>query len=75
MPKLDHNVGAEPHEIARYIGGITRELRVLAGKADLTFLSYLLSMAEDEAMTTARGGGRKASDDEQTKPAVSGRAS
>ena len=42
-------------ETARYISGIAKELRVLAAKSDLTFLSYLLSMAEEEALLTARG--------------------
>ncbi len=52
----------DPRETAKYIGGVARELRVLAAKSDLTFLSYLLSMAEDEATASARrlAGGRQA---------------
>ena len=41
-------------ETANYISGVTHELRALAVKSDLTFLSYLLSMAEEEAMATVR---------------------
>lgn len=37
-----------------YIGGITRELRGMALKADLGFLAYLLAMAADEAEAISR---------------------
>ncbi len=36
-------------ETARYINNMARELRVLAVRADLGFLAYLLSMVEDDA--------------------------
>jgi hypothetical protein len=41
-------------ETALYIAGLAKELRSLAAKADLGFLSYLLSMVESEAEETAR---------------------
>ena len=41
-------------ETANYIGGLAKELRGLAAKADLGFLAYLLSMVEDDAVATAR---------------------
>jgi hypothetical protein len=41
-------------DTARYIGGLARELRALAAKADLGFLAYLLAMVEDDAEATAR---------------------
>ena len=49
----------DPRETAMYIGGVARELRILAAKSDLSFLSYLLSMAEDEATAAARRVGSK----------------
>jgi hypothetical protein len=42
-------------ETARYIGGMARELRGIAAKAELGFLAYLLSMVEQEADTAANG--------------------
>jgi hypothetical protein len=41
-------------ETARYIAGISKELRTMAAGADLGFLSYLLAMVEEEAGATAR---------------------
>jgi hypothetical protein len=41
-------------DTARYIGGLAREMRALAVKADLGFLAYLLAMVEDDAEATAR---------------------
>ncbi len=48
------DVAATPADTANYIGGIAKELRALAIKANLGFLAYLLAMAEDEAMATSR---------------------
>jgi len=39
-------------ETAEYIGGIARELRAIATRAELGFLAYLLSMVEHEAAET-----------------------
>jgi hypothetical protein len=39
----------DAEDTARYIGGLARELRTLAAKADLGFLAYLLAMVEDDA--------------------------
>jgi hypothetical protein len=36
-------------ETAEYIGGLAKELRAMASKADLGFLAYLLAMVEQEA--------------------------
>ncbi|MHA1548846.1 MAG: hypothetical protein ACTSU0_03585 [Alphaproteobacteria bacterium] len=55
MDKINPDIVSGQVETARYISGISKELRILAAKADLTFLSYLLSMAEEEAVLTARG--------------------
>ena len=41
-------------DTARYIGGLAREMRTLAAKADLGFLAYLLAMVEDDAEATVR---------------------
>ena len=38
---------------ARYISQIAHELRIIASKADLAFLAYLLAMVEDEASASA----------------------
>jgi hypothetical protein len=46
------NVGAA--DTALYIAGLAKELRGLASKADLGFLSYLLSMVESEAEETVK---------------------
>lgn len=42
-------------EINAYIGRIATELRQLAEGSDLSFLAYLLSMVEEEALSAARG--------------------
>jgi len=44
----------DPQVIARYIQRMVRELRTLAAKSELSFLAYLLAMAEEEAAATAR---------------------
>lgn len=41
--------GASAAETSEYIGGIAKELRAMALKADLGFLAYLLAMAIEEA--------------------------
>ena len=41
-------------EAAQYIAALARELRLMAAKADLGFLAYLLAMVEDEAAASAR---------------------
>lgn len=48
--------GSEPEAVqtARYIGNMAKELRMMAAKADLGFLAYLLSMVEDDAVATLR---------------------
>lgn len=58
MPNTD------PAATADYIGTIARELRALAAKSNLGFLSYLLAMVEDDAQATAKrlGAGREAAD-------------
>lgn len=38
-----------PQDHASYIADMTRELRAMANKAGLEFLSYLLAIAEEEA--------------------------
>ena len=43
-------------ETARYIAGISKELRALAAQSGQDFIAYLLSMAEEEASHTARKG-------------------
>ena len=47
--------GTAAGETARYIEKITKELRDMAGKADLVFLRYLLDMAHHEAASIAGG--------------------
>lgn len=42
-------------ETAEYIGGLAKELRAMAAKADLGFLAYLLAMVEQEAEGAAKG--------------------
>jgi hypothetical protein len=44
-PEQENTVAAT----ADYIQGMARELRLMAAKADLGFLAYLLSMVEQEA--------------------------
>jgi hypothetical protein len=41
-------------DAAQYISLLVHELRVMAAKADLGFLAYLLAMAEDEATAIMR---------------------
>ena len=41
-------------ETAQYIAGISKELRALAAQSGMDFIAYLLSMAEEEALHTAR---------------------
>jgi hypothetical protein len=41
-------------ETAQYISVLAHELRILAAKANLGFLAYLLAMVEDEAVASAR---------------------
>ena len=41
-------------DTAGYIGVMAKEMRVLAAKADLGFLAYLLAMVADDAEETAR---------------------
>ena len=53
--------GPDARETARYIEQFARELRGMAQKANLGFLAFLLTMAEDEAGAMLRrlgeGGG------------------
>jgi hypothetical protein len=44
----------DARETAAYIEGLARDLRRLAGAADLGFLAYLLAMVEDDAAATVR---------------------
>ena len=44
----------EGEDTAQYISMLARELRIMAAKADLGFLAYLLAMVEDEATATVR---------------------
>lgn len=41
-------------ETAQYIAGMAKELRAMAAKVNLGFLSYLLAMVEEDAAETAR---------------------
>jgi hypothetical protein len=45
---------SDPGEINAYIGRIATELRQLAERSDLSFLAYLLSMVEEEALSAGR---------------------
>ena len=55
MPLTNPNLRPpDPAETARYIGGLAREMRAMATKANLGFLAYLLAMVEDDAEATAR---------------------
>ena len=54
MTSTDTESGATPADTAQYIGGLAKELRTLAIKADLGFLAYLLAIVEDDAEATAR---------------------
>jgi hypothetical protein len=44
----------EPRDVARYVHRMARELRTMAHGAELGFLAYLLSLAEEEAATISR---------------------
>ena len=44
----------DARETAEYIEGLAKDLRRLAGAADLGFLAYLLAMVEDDAAATVR---------------------
>ena len=44
----------EGEDTDQYISMLARELRIMAAKADLGFLAYLLAMVEDEATATVR---------------------
>lgn len=46
--------GGSAADTAEYIGTIAKELRVMAAKADLGFLTYLLAMVEQEGAATAK---------------------
>ena len=50
----DDDTAKRAVETARYIGGMAKELKTLASKADLGFLAYLLAMVEDDAIATIR---------------------
>ena len=43
----------DSEDTAQYISVLAHELRVMAAKADLGFLAYLLAMVEDEASASA----------------------
>ena len=55
--------GASAVETTDYIGGIARELRGMALKADLGFLAYLLAMVTDEAEAISRRLAEERADD------------
>ncbi|MBN8997800.1 MAG: hypothetical protein J0H94_21535 [Rhizobiales bacterium] len=55
-------LGPDARETTRYIQQFSKELRGLAQKANLVFLAFLLSMAEDEANATLRRMGEPGSD-------------
>jgi hypothetical protein len=44
----------DSREAARYIEQLARELKEMALRTNLAFLAFLLSMVEDEAVSTAR---------------------
>ena len=46
--------GSAASDTAQYIEGMAKELRILAAKGDLGFLSYLPSMVEQEARRTTK---------------------
>jgi hypothetical protein len=54
MPPEKTRLRPDAADTARYIGGLARELRELASKADLGFMAYLLAMVEDDAEATVR---------------------
>lgn len=51
----DQAVGdeARPEEVAEYLAGLLESARGVAGKAGLTFLSYLIQVAVEEARIQA----------------------
>jgi hypothetical protein len=54
MIEAQRNSGATPADTSDYIGGIAKELRAMAAKANLGFVAYLLAMVADEAEATTR---------------------
>ena len=54
MTVTDPPVQPSGEETAQYISMLSRELRMMAAKADLGFLAYLLGMVEDEATASAQ---------------------
>jgi hypothetical protein len=54
MASIDSPTTVGAADTALYIAGLAKELRGLASKADLGFLTYLLSMVESEAEETVR---------------------
>ncbi len=52
MPDIDEKATAA--ETAAYIAALAKELRTLAAKANLGFLSFLLAMVADDAEASAR---------------------
>jgi hypothetical protein len=54
MESIDPPTTVGAADTALYIAGLAKELRGLASKADLGFLSYLLSMVESEAEETVK---------------------
>ncbi len=61
MKHVDPGNHAERNQTAHYIAGLTRELRVLAARSDMQFISFLLSMAADAAAEEAAKAGRSRS--------------
>jgi hypothetical protein len=49
VPEKKRKQSANAEDTARYIASIAAELRVMAARADLGFLAYLLAMVEDDA--------------------------
>ena len=54
MDLTNSPIQPEGEDTDRYISMLARELRIMAAKADLGFLAYLLAMVEDEATATVR---------------------
>ena len=46
--------GSAASDTPQYIEGMAKEMRILAAKGDLGFLSYLPSMVEQEARRTTK---------------------
>lgn len=55
MGTVGAGVPRDARDAARYIESMAKELKVLADKADLDFLAYLLAMVENEAANSVRG--------------------